>query len=178
MRGADDYLHQAADSTNWPSGIKYDPDGTGVHVYSLGVHEHWNNSTDKKYSRNLGTGTGIELIDIEQNNITGIASQETPVRNSFELCQNYPNPFNSTTKILYILPVESSVEVTVYDIQGRIVKSFAYNAQSAGYQSVVWDGTNSQGGMMSSGIYICRVKASSIGSGIIFDKTAKMLLQK
>ena len=178
MRGADDYLHQAADSTNWPSGIKYDPDGTGVHVYSLGVHEHWNNSTDKKYSRNLGTGTGIELIDIEQNNITGIASQETPVQNSFELCQNYPNPFNSTTKILYILPVESSVEVTVYDIQGRIVKSFAYNAQSAGYQSVVWDGTNSQGRMLSSGIYICRVKASSIGSGIIFDKTAKMLLQK
>jgi hypothetical protein len=178
MRGADDYLHQAADSMNWPSGIKYDPDGTGVHVYSLGVHEHWNNSTDKKYSRNLGTGTGIELIDIEQNNITGIASQETPVQNSFELCQNYPNPFNSATKILYILPVESSVEVTIYDIQGRIVKSFTYNAQSAGYQSVVWDGTNSRGSMMSSGIYICRVKASSIGSGIIFDKTAKMLLQK
>jgi flagellar hook assembly protein FlgD len=74
--------------------------------------------------------------------------------------------------------VESSVEVTIYDIQGRIVKSFTYNAQSAGYQSVVWDGTNSQGGMMSSGIYICRVKASSIGSRIIFDKTAKMLLQK
>jgi flagellar hook assembly protein FlgD len=74
--------------------------------------------------------------------------------------------------------VESSVEVTIYDIQGRIVKSFTYNTQSAGYQSVVWDGTNSRGSMMSSGIYICRVKASSIGSGIIFDKTAKMLLQK
>jgi hypothetical protein len=178
MRGADDYLHQAADSTNWPSGIKYDPDGTGVHIYSLGVHEHWNNSTDKKYSRNLGTGAGIELIDIEQNNITGIECQENLVLNSFKLYQNYPNPFNLETKILYVLPVESSVEISIYDIQGRIVKSFAYSAQSAGYQSVVWDGTSSQGSMMPGGIYIYRVKASSIGSRIFFDKSAKMILRK
>jgi hypothetical protein len=178
MRGVDDYLHQAADSTNWPKGIKYDPDRTGVHLYSLGVHEHWNNPTDKKYSRNLGTGNGIELIDIEQNNLTGIASQENPVQNSFKLCQNYPNPFNSSTKILYILPLESAVEVSIYDMQGRIVKSFANRIQSSGYQSVEWDGRNTSGIMMSGGIYIYRVRATSIGSGIIFDKRAKMLLQK
>ena len=65
MDGVDDYLHQAADSSNWPSGIKYDPDSTGIHIASLGVHEHWNNATDKKYTRNLGTGEGIELINIE-----------------------------------------------------------------------------------------------------------------
>jgi hypothetical protein len=97
MRGADDYLHQAADSTNWPAGIKYDPDSTGVHIYSLGVHEHWNNATDKKYTRNLGTGTGIELIDVEKGTITGVASQENHAPEYFTLYQNYPNPFNPTT---------------------------------------------------------------------------------
>ena len=62
--GVDDYLHQAADSVNWPSGIKYDPDNSGKPIGSLGVHEHWNNSTDKQYTRNLGSGSGIELISI------------------------------------------------------------------------------------------------------------------
>jgi hypothetical protein len=60
----DDYLHQAADSANWPDGIKYDPDNDGVYIASLGVHEHWNNTADMKYSRNLGTGSGIELIKL------------------------------------------------------------------------------------------------------------------
>ncbi len=62
--GVDDYLHQAADSTNWPVGIKYDPDNSGKPIASLGVHEHWNNAELKQYSRNLGSGGGIELISI------------------------------------------------------------------------------------------------------------------
>ena len=46
-----------------PSGFKYDPENDGTPIAeSLGVHEHWNNATDRKYSRNLGTGKGIELI--------------------------------------------------------------------------------------------------------------------
>jgi hypothetical protein len=43
------------------SGTIYDPDGRGARA-SLGVHEHWNNATDRKYSRNLGRKEGIELI--------------------------------------------------------------------------------------------------------------------
>ncbi len=62
MRGVDDYLHQAADRSTWPKGVIYDPEGDGTPIGSLGVHEHWNNAADKKYSRNLGTGTGIELV--------------------------------------------------------------------------------------------------------------------
>jgi hypothetical protein len=64
IRGVDDYLHQAADSKNWPEGISYDPDGSGTPIPSLGVHEHWNNPVDKQYSANLGTGKGIELVSI------------------------------------------------------------------------------------------------------------------
>jgi hypothetical protein len=62
VRGnADNYLHEAAQAAKPPSGTVYNPDKSGT-LASLGVHEHWNNATDKKYSRNLGRKEGIELI--------------------------------------------------------------------------------------------------------------------
>jgi hypothetical protein len=61
MSGADDYLTEAAMADKPPSGTVYDPDGDGVRLASLGVHEHWNDPLHKQYSRNLGTGKGIEL---------------------------------------------------------------------------------------------------------------------
>jgi len=71
INGVDDYMHQAADSANWPKGIKYDPDNSGKLVPTLGVHEHWNNPDDKQYSRNLGTGKGIELVSIPASLVKG-----------------------------------------------------------------------------------------------------------
>lgn len=60
---ADNYLHEAALANNPPSGTVYQPDG--VRLSSLGVHEHWNNAVEWKYSKNLGRTNGIELIKIE-----------------------------------------------------------------------------------------------------------------
>jgi Bacterial Ig domain/Domain of unknown function (DUF362)/Concanavalin A-like lectin/glucanases superfamily len=61
----DHYLHEAALADHPPSGTVYQPDG--VRLSSLGVHEHWNNPTDKQYSRNLSpNGTGIELLALHQ----------------------------------------------------------------------------------------------------------------
>jgi uncharacterized repeat protein (TIGR01451 family) len=60
--GVEDYLHEAALADAPPSGTLYDPEGDGTPLSSLGVHEHWNNPVDKQYSRNLGTGDGIELV--------------------------------------------------------------------------------------------------------------------
>jgi hypothetical protein len=69
--GVDDYLHQAADSGKWPAGIVYAPNGDGVAMpRSLGVHEHWDNPANKQYSKNLGTGEGIELVKIFQKTKT------------------------------------------------------------------------------------------------------------
>ena len=73
MDGVDDYLHQAADLANWPDSILgadgqkylfagYDPENDGILLTSLGVHEHWDNPVDMQYSRNQGTGDGIELF--------------------------------------------------------------------------------------------------------------------
>jgi len=62
--GADDYLHEAALAHDPPSGTFYDPNHPkpDKRLASLGVHEHWNNAQEKKYSRNLGSGEGIELV--------------------------------------------------------------------------------------------------------------------
>ena len=60
--GTQDYLHEAALADNPPSGTIYDPEHDGTSMASLGVHEHWNNPTDKQYTRNLGIGNGIELV--------------------------------------------------------------------------------------------------------------------
>jgi len=64
LEGVCDYLRQAADSANWPEGIQYDPENDGTVLTSLGIHEHWNDGINKEYSKNLGTGEGIELIKI------------------------------------------------------------------------------------------------------------------
>lgn len=62
--GTDDYLHEAALIPSPASGVNYDPNNDGGLTESLGVHEHWNNATNKQYSRNLDpvNGTGIELV--------------------------------------------------------------------------------------------------------------------
>lgn len=57
---ADNFLHEAANIANPPSKTKY----VGAAQGSLGVHEHWNNPIDKQYTRNLGTGDGIELYQV------------------------------------------------------------------------------------------------------------------
>ncbi len=58
----DNYLHEMAQANQPPSKTAYDPEKDGKLLASLGVHEHWNNAADKKYSRNLGSGAGIELV--------------------------------------------------------------------------------------------------------------------
>jgi len=61
----DNYLHEMALANQPPSKTVYDPAKTGKALASMGVHEHWNNAAEKKYSRNLGKGAGIELVNVK-----------------------------------------------------------------------------------------------------------------
>ena len=88
----------------------------------------------------------------------------------FYLEQNYPNPFNSITKLGYVLPKDSFVNITVYDMLGNIIKTLVYNLKDAGSHSTIWDGTNNQGVSVSAGIYIYRIQA------VGFTQTKKMIL--
>lgn len=58
----DNYLHEAALAQKPPSGTRYAPAGDAKPLASLGVHEHWNDPQRRQYTRNLGTGEGIELV--------------------------------------------------------------------------------------------------------------------
>jgi hypothetical protein len=62
IANADNYLRESALAHDPPSKTFYDPERDGVRCRSLGVHEHWNNGADKKYSGNLGKAHGIELF--------------------------------------------------------------------------------------------------------------------
>jgi len=90
----------------------------------------------------------------------------------FALDQNYPNPFNPSTTIRFSLPQESKVKLVVYDITGAVVKTVMDNALSAGNKEVTWDGTNSNGAKVASGMYLYRIEAGN------FSAVKKMLLLK
>jgi uncharacterized protein (DUF362 family) len=171
MSGADDYLHQAADSANWPRNIKYDPNNTGEFIASLGVHEHWNNAIDKEYTRNLGTGTGVELLAIEKA-VSSIAADRENHPGHFQLWQNYPNPFNPSTTIKYDVPKQSSVKLVVYDILGREVATLVSEEKPAGTYSINFDAANLPGGKagLASGVYFYQLKAGN------FVETRKFML--
>ncbi len=80
--GTNDYLIEAALADNPPSGTFYDPDHKGpvTRLTSLGVYEHWNNPTDRQYSRNLETGQGIELIQLTKASPKEVATPALSAR--------------------------------------------------------------------------------------------------
>jgi len=77
----------------------------------------------------------------------------------FALEQNTPNPFNPTTTIRFGLPAEGQVQLVVYDITGRVVRTLVDNQMEAGVHAVTWDGRDAVGRDVASGTYIYRLVA-------------------
>ncbi|MBN1996829.1 T9SS type A sorting domain-containing protein, partial [candidate division KSB1 bacterium] len=152
----DDYLHQAADSTNWPEGLTYDPENDGTPLGSLGVHEHWNDPISKNYSRNLGTGNGIELIKLFEK--TQVVETSHDRVRTFELYQNYPNPFNAATTIFFDLRYSAQVQLSITDVLGRNVKKLLDTEISSGRHKITWDATNENNEPVAAGVYWCRMQ--------------------
>lgn len=151
----DNYLHEAALAHNAPSGVIYDPEQDGTPLNSLGVHEHWNNATDKKYTRNLGTGDGIELIIAGSNTVVTDFAETVPKQSA--IVQNYPNPFNAQTKITLFLAQENDVEIAVYNVKGEHVTTLMDEFVESGEHHIVWNSTSSRGKAMPSGLYVVRL---------------------
>jgi len=118
--GVDDYLHQAASSEWWPKGMVYDPDKSGIPLKSMGVHEHWNNPEQMKYSRNLGTGNGIELILVEQKTTGNQRYQTNQTKESLKL---YPNPVSDYVLIQMPVHADKDLLAEIYLSGGQFVKS-------------------------------------------------------
>ncbi len=81
------------------------------------------------------------------------------VPESFALLQNYPNPFNPETAIDFQIPRDSRVVLTIYDILGNQVRMLVDGQKPAGRYQAVWDGRDNAGRLLSSGIYIYKLKA-------------------
>ena len=158
VSGVQDYIYQAADPASWPAGIKYDPSSANHSspVGSLGVEEHWNNSTDKQYSRNLGTGNGIELIFYN--------STATDIQPIAQLpgCKAYPNPFTESIRI--DAGNKQNLNLTITNLQGQLV----YSAPMSG--TAIWNGTSQNGTKLSKGIYLIRLNDKTSGNLVWTEK--------
>lgn len=153
MIGADDYLKQAADPKNWPAGIVYDPEGDGTPIGSLGVYEHWNNVTNKQYSRNLGTGNGIELKSYTALAVDNYINEKTStgIKNTQQFNYRiFPTPF--TTNLHIETGSSLAVVMSVFNLQGQ--KLFQRTISG----STNWDAVCSNGQALKSGNYIIQLK--------------------
>ncbi len=155
FKGTDDFLHQAASSANWPSGIDYDPENDGSVLGSLGVHEHWNNATAKMYTGNLGTANGIQLIS-PYTPVAVNPAQAFP--EGFEMYVNFPNPFSESTLIRFDLGAPSDVVLKIYDTNGRLVHQINMGKGISGTCEYTWNGKNISGTEVADGTYICSVE--------------------
>lgn len=77
----------------------------------------------------------------------------------FNLHANYPNPFNPSTTISFDLKTASDVELMVYDMRGRLIKSLQSGRMEAGSYRVEWDGRDMNDLPVSSGVYLYRLTA-------------------
>jgi hypothetical protein len=88
----------------------------------------------------------------------------------FDILQNYPNPFNPSTQVKIILSAPSKVEVTVYNILGKEIKTLLSDNLSSGEHDIEWNGKDSEGKYLAVGIYFIQMRANS------FNKTIKTIL--
>lgn len=96
-----------------------------------------------------------------------VVSLDLSTPNQFALHSNYPNPFNPSTTITYDIPVESHVELSIYDAQGRRISNLISKTQKAGRYSVKFEADN-----LVTGMYLYRLRAGD------YEQTGQMLFVK
>ena len=96
----------------------------------------------------------------------------TQLPHAFNVYNNYPNPFNPVTTLRYDLPEDALVNITIYDIMGRIVRTLINSQQNAGFKSIQWNATNDAGSPLSAGLYLYKIQADYL------VQTRKMVLLK
>jgi hypothetical protein len=183
--GSDDYKLFAVDSTGsvvWhyyaSSPISSPVLASGNKIYfgeENGLVVKLTESSNRTISRNQpmwGTFQGNNKRTGSQSDSNLGNENSISIPTQFTLHQNYPNPFNPVTTLQYDLPEDALVNITIYDMMGRSIKSLVNNNQSAGYRSIQWNATNNLGEPVSAGMYIYTIQAGE------FRQTKKMVLLK
>jgi len=117
-------------------------------------------------------GSNSEYSDVLSVTLEWLDVDGDQLPTVYALHQNYPNPFNPVTNLSYDLPEDAMVNITVFDMMGRVVRTLVNGQQSAGYKSLQWNGTNNSGHPISAGLYIYTIQAGE------FSQTRKMILLK
>ncbi len=143
-------------------------DAAAQPVDSAAVEAHLN----RLRSQSDGSLKYQRAIDLFQNLLLAAAPPDKT-----ELLANYPNPFNPETWIPYRLASDADVKLTIYAINGMVVRRFDVGHRNAGYytdrtQAVYWDGRNERGGSVVSGVYFYHLSAGD------YSQTRRMLILK
>lgn len=121
---------------------------------------------------NVNDGIKFMILASNGNKIERLINVSVVLPQSYELYQNYPNPFNPSTTISYQLPVQSKINLKVFDILGNKIETIFSGEQTAGFQKLQW-----QASKYASGMYVYQLTAeNSKGEKKIFRN--KMLLVK
>lgn len=185
--GGSDYIDSTNNKLNiWAVwGTDTLPAGNGaIATVYFSTGPGWN-ETDKVYlnptSYEVNPGIVLSSLDGYEldfeflGGVTGIRELEEPgeaIPEVFNLSQNYPNPFNPQTIIRFTLPSDTRVKIEIFNILGQKVKTLLDQHLSAGAKEVSWDGKNSRGVEVGSGIYFYRIATKE------FTDVRRMVLLK
>ncbi len=123
-------------------------------------------------SASLFTGEGWYIDDIHYSNTTG-SNNDTIIPITNQLYSNFPNPFNPTTTISFdIAQASSFVTLDIYNIKGQKVKTLVNDDLEVGKHTILWNGKDDGGKLVSSGIYFYKMKTAK------YTSTRKMILMK
>ena len=148
------------------------PTGASIYVLDLDNRNafHLENDVFHLESPALGSVRHLRILLGPQTYAKAHADEIPLVPLSYQLEQNYPNPFNPETLIRYQLSQRSLVQIEIYDLLGRRVKTLVDSERDTGVHEIRWDGRNESGLLMASGLYIYRLRAGK------FESSKKMLL--
>ena len=121
------------------------------------------------YQQNITSGIPNDLSDVIT---TYLQLNKIQLPTKLKLNQNYPNPFNPITTISYELASDGFVKVSIFDMNGKEVKTLIENTQVSGKKSVIWNATDNSHKPVSAGLYIYKIQNMGI------TKTRKMVLLK
>jgi hypothetical protein len=119
----------------------------------------------------LPHGSPTSLPKMSEVEGSEVAGDQSPVT-GYQLEQNYPNPFNPSTVISFQLPVNSEVTLSIFNMNGQLVKKLVTGEMNAGSHSFTWDATNERGERVASGVYLYVLKAGD------FTAQKKLVLMK
>jgi Leucine-rich repeat (LRR) protein len=108
----------------------------------------------------------------DTTNCDQVSITEQTLPFTYSLYNSYPNPFNPITTLRYDLPEQNHVNIIIYDMLGRQVKTLVNQTQEAGFKSVLWNAIDSFGSPVSAGVYLYQIQAGE------YMQTKKMVLLK